>query len=144
MEKEQQKKTYKAVGALFLVIGLVLLLWMIGTMIEFAGELETLKRQIQMLYPYYWEEAWNDPLVQGVISEGYAMLFTDKAVFFIPLIISGLILIAVGKRTPITVIKEGITEVIHDNINTPQTNNPKPKLNIAPKVIVEEYEELKV
>ena len=86
MEKEQQKKTCKTLGGLLLMIGLGFLFWMIGTMIEFAEELEALKRQIQMYYPYSWEQAWNDPQVQGVISEGYRMLFTDKAVFFIPLI----------------------------------------------------------
>ena len=146
MEKEQQKKTCKAVGGLLFAIGLGFLLWMAGTMIEFAGELEALKRQIQMLYPYFWEQAWNDPQVQGAISKGYTMLFTDKAVFFIPLIISGLILIGIGKSMTITMIKEGITEVIPDKINTPQTNDPKPRLNMAPKVRVEElkeYEELK-
>ena len=118
MEKEQQKKTLVGVGGLLLGIGLVFLLWMIGTLIEFGQELEALKLQLQMYYPYSWEQAWNDPQVQGVIIQGYTMLFTDKAIFFIPLIVSGLILIGAGKRMTITVIKEGITEEIPDEINT--------------------------
>ena len=111
------------VGGLLLGIGLLFLLWMFGTMIEFAGELEALKREIQMMYPPqyygdYWEQIWNNPQVQGAISGGYSMLFTDKAVFFMPLIISGLILLGVGKSMTITVIKEGVTEVTTDKINT--------------------------
>ncbi len=46
------------------------------------------------------------------------MLFADKAIFFLPLMIFGLILIGAGKSMKITVIKEGITEVIPDKINT--------------------------
>jgi len=118
MEQEQKKNTYMRVGGLLLGIGLLFLLWMIGTMIEFAEEIEALKRQLQMYYPYSWQQVWNDPQVQGAISQGYTMLFTDKAIFFLPLIISGLILIGVGKSMTITGIKEGITEVTTDKINT--------------------------
>ncbi len=132
MDKEKKKKTCISVGGLLLVIGLGFLFWMIGTMIEFAEELEALKSQIQMYYPYSWERYWNDPRVQGAISEGYSMLFTDKAIFFIPLIISGLILIGAGKSMNISVIKEGIPEVITEKINTPETNNSSLKLNMIP------------
>ena len=118
MEKEQQKKKFVKVGGLLFAIGLGFLLWMIGTLIEFGQELEALKLELQMYYPYSWEQAWNDPQVQGVISQGYTMLFTDKAIFFIPLIISGLILIGAGKTMTTTVIKEGITEEMTDKINT--------------------------
>jgi hypothetical protein len=117
MENEKKKKTCIKVGGLLLMIGLGFLLWMIGTLIEFAGELEALKRQLQMYYPYSWEQAWNSPEVQGIISQGYSMLFADKAIFFIPLIISGLILIGAGKSMTITVIKEGILEEMTDKIN---------------------------
>ena len=112
MEKEQQKKACMTLGGLLLFIGLCFLLWMIGTMVEFAEELETLKRQLQMYYPYSWEQVWNDPRVQEAISEGYMTLFTDKAVFFIPLILAGLIIIRIGKKVSAVVVKEGITEVI--------------------------------
>jgi len=116
MEKDQKKKKYTKAGGLLLGIGLLFLFWMIGTMIEFAGELEALKSQIQNYYPYSWEQAWNDPQVKRVISEGYSMLFTDKAIFFIPLIISGLILIGAGKSMTVTVNNEGITEEMADKI----------------------------
>ena len=118
MEKEQQKKTCMGVGGFLFGIGLLFLFWMISTMIEFAGELEALKSQLQYYYPYSWQQAWNDPQVQGLINEGYSRLFSDKAVFFIPLIISGLILIGAGKMMPITDIKEGRTEGMTDKIDT--------------------------
>ena len=117
MEKEQQKKTLMGVGGLLLLIGFGFLFWMIGTMVEFASELEALKHQLQLYYPFSWEQVWNSPQVQSAISQGYSMLFTDKAVFFLPLMIIGLIFIGAGKRMKITVIKEGITEVITDKIN---------------------------
>ncbi len=64
--KRTTKKTFVKAGGLLFGIGLLFLIWMIGTMIEFAGELEALKLQLQNLYPTYyygnyWEEAWNDP-----------------------------------------------------------------------------------
>ncbi len=52
MEKEQQKKTLMGVGGLLLVIGFGFLLWMIGTMVEFASELEALKYQLQLYFPF--------------------------------------------------------------------------------------------
>jgi len=118
MEKEQQKKTLMGVGGLLLLIGFGFLFWMIGTMVEFASELEALKHQLQLYFPFSWEQAWNSPEVQSAISQGYSMLFADKAVFFLPLMIIGLIFIGAGKSMKITVIKEGITEVITDKINT--------------------------
>ncbi len=51
------------------------------------------------------------------------MLFTDKAIFFIPLIISGLILIGAGKSMATTMIKEGTTEEMTNKINTLERQN---------------------
>ncbi|MHA2008981.1 MAG: hypothetical protein ACXABO_15585 [Promethearchaeota archaeon] len=133
MEKEQQKKALMGIGGLSLLIGLCFLLWMIGTMVEFAGELEALKQQIQMYYPYSWEQAWNDPRVQRAISDGYTTLFTDKAVVFIPLIIVGLILIGAGKTTGVPRTEEELTELKSEKIETSPTNRPKLKLIMSPR-----------
>jgi hypothetical protein len=122
MEKEQQKNVYMSVGGLMLMIGFGFLLWMISTMIEFGQELEVLKNQLQMYNPYFGGQAWDDPRVQEVIRQGYMTLFTDKAVFFIPLIITGLILIGVGKSKASAEIKEETVKATTDKIQTQQVN----------------------
>jgi hypothetical protein len=92
------KNAMYGLGGLLFIVGLIFLFWMIGTMVEFQTYLNELKQEIQMYYPYNWETVWNSPQVRNAISEGYVRLFTDKAGFFLPLMIGGLICIGIGKK----------------------------------------------
>jgi hypothetical protein len=79
--------------------------------------------------------------VRNAISEGYMRLFTDKAGFFLPLMIGGLICIGIGKKAerkePI-IIDHPIKSVSEP---LPQTK-PQLKLIMSPREREEAMQEL--
>ena len=80
-----------------MIVAFIALIGMFSDFAEFGAYVEQLKEQIQMMYPFTWEQYWNNPLVQETISDGYAQLARDPLMLAIPMIIIGIILI-VGSR----------------------------------------------
>jgi hypothetical protein len=86
------------IGVISILVGLIFVMWMVGTLMEFQAAIDDLHQQI--LYSYgstYGEYIWNQPEVQDAIQNGYMMLIADKAVIFVPLFIIGAISLAAKK-----------------------------------------------
>lgn len=83
----------KLIAAICMIVAVIALVDMFSDFAEFGAYVQQLKEQIQMMYPFTWEQYWNDPLVQNTISDGYAQLARDPLMLAIPMIIIGIVLI---------------------------------------------------
>lgn len=88
METEQIKLLTKLFAVVLIGIGSIFLLMMISDIIEFAEYIEYL-------------ESWNyySRLISIDIPKTYRTLVVDKAVFWGPLFIMGIIILRIGKKT---------------------------------------------
>jgi len=77
----------------------VIALWiMFSDFIEFGSQVELLKEQVQMMYPFTWEQYWNDPQVQKAISDGYGQLARVPLTVAIPMFIAAGVLLVISKN----------------------------------------------
>ena len=89
MEAEQIKILTKVIAVIVGGIGSIFLLTMITDIIEFAEYIELLK-----------SNAYSRDIILPLIDipKTYRTLFTDKAVFWIPLFIMSIIILKIGKK----------------------------------------------
>lgn len=82
------------IAGICLIVAVIALAGMFSDFAEFGAYLEQLKAQLQMMYPFTWEQYWNDPQVQKVIADGYAQLAREPLTLAIPMfIIAGVLLV---------------------------------------------------
>ena len=97
-EDKRARIIVKLISLVFVIIAGIFFIIMVNTLIEFNVSIAELKAEVQMDYPYMWEQVWNSSEVQGAISEGYIMFFADKAIFFVPLFILAIVVHVKGNK----------------------------------------------